>query len=51
MRLATLRTGAGTSAVRIDEAGLTGLGAPDVGALLADPGHRPMAVTTNGRTT
>ena len=38
MRLATLRTGAGTSAVRIDEAGLTGLGAPDVGALLADPG-------------
>jgi acylpyruvate hydrolase len=38
MRLATLCTGVGTSAVRIDEAGLTGLGAPDVGALLADPG-------------
>jgi acylpyruvate hydrolase len=44
VKLATLRTGAGTTAaVRIGEGAVTGLGAPDVGALLADPGWRERA--------
>ena len=44
MKLATLRTGAGTTAaVRIGGGAVTGLGAPDVGALLADPGWRERA--------
>jgi acylpyruvate hydrolase len=43
MRLATLHTGAGTSAIRIDEGAVTGLDAPDIGALLADPGWRERA--------
>ncbi len=60
MRLATLRvadassTGAGTGtghrtvAVRIDDEVAVELGAPDVGALLADPGWRGRAATTDG---
>jgi acylpyruvate hydrolase len=43
VRLATLRTGGGTTAVRIDEHAVTDLGVPDVGTLLADPGWRERA--------
>ncbi len=43
MKLATARVPDGTTAVRIDGTTCTDLGAPDVGALLADPGWRDRA--------
>ncbi|OLL74669.1 Fumarylacetoacetate hydrolase family protein [Pseudonocardia sp. Ae168_Ps1] len=43
MRLATLRTGTGTRAVRVDDGTATEIDAPDVGALLADPDWRRRA--------
>jgi len=50
MRLATLRTGPGTTmAVRVDGDGATGIAdAPDVGALLADPDWRARADAADG---
>lgn len=43
MKLATIRTGGTTRAVRVDGETLTGLAAPDVGALLAQEGWREEA--------
>ncbi|MFC4943513.1 fumarylacetoacetate hydrolase family protein [Pseudonocardia sp. GCM10023141] len=43
MRLTTLRTTAGTRAARIDGARAVEIDAPDLGALLADPGWRERA--------
>jgi acylpyruvate hydrolase len=43
MKLATLRTDSGTCAVRVDSDRYVALGAPDVGALLADPSWRETA--------
>jgi acylpyruvate hydrolase len=48
MRLATLRTTAGTRAARVDGATLVELAAPDVGALLADPDWRRLAAADGG---
>jgi acylpyruvate hydrolase len=48
VRLATLRTPAGTRAVRVDADGYVGLGYADVGELLAQPGWRTIAATTTG---
>lgn len=48
MKLATIRTATGTAAVRIAEREAVELGAPDVGAFLADPGWRERAATTEG---
>jgi acylpyruvate hydrolase len=50
MRLATLRTPAGTRAVRVEEDVLVDLGYPDVGALLVDPQWRDLAATRDGET-
>ena len=43
MKLATLRAGDGTRAVRVDSDGYTDLGVPDVGVLLADPSWPQLA--------
>jgi len=43
MKLATLRAPGGTRAVKVEADRLVDLGAPDVGALLADPGWRSRA--------
>ena len=48
MRLATLRTPAGTRAVRAEDDRLIDLGYPDLGALLADPQWRDIAVNRDG---
>ncbi|MFE5333536.1 fumarylacetoacetate hydrolase family protein [Embleya sp. NPDC056575] len=48
MKLATLRTPAGTRAVLLAGAELIDLGAPDVGALLADPNWRERAASAAG---
>lgn len=48
MRLATIRTAAGTSAVRIDGDRAVETGHRDVGALLADPQWRQLAAGANG---
>jgi len=48
MRLATIRTGAGTRAVRLDADHAVETGHPDVGALLADPDWRQLAETATG---
>ncbi len=48
MRLATIRTGAGTAAVRIDEDAAVHVGSPDVGALLADPDWEQRAAAASG---
>jgi acylpyruvate hydrolase len=49
MKLATLRNADGTTeAVRVDGTTATRLGAPDVGALLAQPGGRESAETAAG---
>ena len=48
MRLATLRTPAGTRAVRVEEDVLVDLGYPDLGALLVDPQWRDLAATRDG---
>jgi len=50
MRLATIRTAAGTAAVRVDGDTATEVGARDVGALLADPGWRERAEAADGPT-
>jgi acylpyruvate hydrolase len=48
MKLATIRTAAGTAAVRLDQHDAVELGSPDVGAFLADPGWRDRAATADG---
>jgi len=49
MRLATIRTGQGTAAVRVDGTEAVEIDAPDVGALLADAGWASRAGTADGR--
>lgn len=49
MRLATIRTDAGTAAVRIDDTTAVEVGAADVGALLADPEWRERAAAADGQ--
>lgn len=49
MKLATIRTGAGTQAVRLEGQLLVELGAPDVGAFLAQPDWQEQAMSSNGR--
>ncbi|MCX6466310.1 MAG: fumarylacetoacetate hydrolase family protein [Pseudonocardiales bacterium] len=52
MKLATIRTAAGTAAVRIDDGGdapgAVELGAADLGAFLADPDWRAVAAAADG---
>ena len=48
MRLATIRTPAGTRAVRVDDDAAVETGHSDVGALLADPGWREVAAAADG---
>lgn len=48
MRLATIRTGHGTRAVRMDADGAVETGHPDVGTLLADRSGREMAAAADG---
>jgi acylpyruvate hydrolase len=48
MRLATIRTGSGTSAVRIDGDAAVECGAADVGALLANEDWQTATATANG---
>jgi acylpyruvate hydrolase len=48
MKLATIRTAAGTATVRLDGDTATEVGVPDVGAMLADPGWRERAATADG---
>ena len=48
MRLATIRAGGGTRAVRIDGDAAVGLGHPDVGALLRRPDWRGEAAAAGG---
>ncbi|MFB4299182.1 fumarylacetoacetate hydrolase family protein [Actinomadura sp. NTSP31] len=48
MKLSTIRTAAGTRAVRLDDGGLVDLGYPDLGALLAEPDWRAKAADTAG---
>ncbi len=50
MRLATIRTAAGTRAVRVDADRAVETGHPDVGVLLADPRWRRLAADAQGRT-
>jgi acylpyruvate hydrolase len=50
MRLATIRTAAGTAAVRLQPDGAVHLGAADVGALLADGSWAERAVSAAGET-
>ncbi|MEV5546073.1 fumarylacetoacetate hydrolase family protein [Streptomyces sp. NPDC052309] len=50
MKLATLRTGGATRAVRLDGAVLVDLGVPDLGALLAQEGWAERAATATGAT-
>ncbi|MFF0524112.1 fumarylacetoacetate hydrolase family protein [Actinomadura nitritigenes] len=48
MKLSTIRTAAGTRAVRLDGGGLVDLGYPDLGALLAEPDWRAKAAGASG---
>ncbi len=48
MRLGTIRTATGTTAVRLDGAEAVDVGAVDVGALLSDPGWRTNAARADG---
>lgn len=48
MRLATIRTPEGTTAVRVDQDAAVELGAPDLGAFLARPDWRAAAATADG---
>ncbi|GAA1828106.1 fumarylacetoacetate hydrolase family protein [Pseudonocardia ailaonensis] len=48
MRLMTLRTAAGTRAARVEGEHAVEIDAPDVGALLADPGWRARAEAADG---
>jgi acylpyruvate hydrolase len=50
VRLATIRTAAGTAAVRLEAEGAVHLGASDVGSLLADPDWHPRAASSSGET-
>ncbi|WP_324786948.1 fumarylacetoacetate hydrolase family protein [Streptomyces sp. H51] len=50
MKLATLRTGGTTRAVRLDGDTLVDLGVPDLGALLAQEGWAERAATATGET-
>jgi acylpyruvate hydrolase len=50
VRLATIRTGAGTAAVRLDVGGAVHLGASDVGALLANDSWSERAAHAAGET-
>jgi acylpyruvate hydrolase len=50
VRLATIRTAAGTAAVRLDTNGAVHLGTSDVGALLADVAWRERAASAAGET-
>jgi acylpyruvate hydrolase len=50
MKLSTIRTAAGTRAVRLDGGKLVDLGYPDLGALLAEPDWRAEAADATGRT-
>jgi acylpyruvate hydrolase len=50
MRLATIRTGKGTRAVRVDAAHAVEVGFADVGALLAEPDWRARAAAAAGAT-
>jgi acylpyruvate hydrolase len=49
VRLATIRTPAGTAAVRVDDDAAVEVGAADVGELLAEPGWEERAATATGR--
>ncbi len=46
MKLATIRTHAGTSAVRVDDDAAIELGATDLGEILACPGWKTSAALT-----
>jgi acylpyruvate hydrolase len=48
VRLATIRTAAGTAAVRLEADGAVHLGANDVGTLLADPDWHQRAASSSG---
>jgi len=48
VKLATVRTQSGTAAVRLEDDGAVHLGAPDVGALLADPAWAERAASAAG---
>ncbi|MEU2282955.1 fumarylacetoacetate hydrolase family protein [Streptomyces sp. NPDC013178] len=48
MKLATIRTGSGTAAVRIDRTEAVETGHPDVGALLAEDGWQALAAAADG---
>ncbi|MFF5147970.1 fumarylacetoacetate hydrolase family protein [Streptomyces sp. NPDC013157] len=48
MKLATIRTGSGTAAVRIDQTEAVETGHPDVGALLAEDGWQELAAAADG---
>ncbi|MEQ3553833.1 fumarylacetoacetate hydrolase family protein [Pseudonocardia nematodicida] len=48
MKLATIRTGTGTAAVRVDDDAAVELGAPDLGAFLARPGWKAGAAAADG---
>ena len=50
MRLATIRTGARTAAVRITQDGAVETGAQDLGELLRDPSWRTVAERASGPT-
>ncbi|WP_328869575.1 fumarylacetoacetate hydrolase family protein [Streptomyces sp. NBC_00287] len=50
MKLATIRTGGTTRAVRLDGEGLVDLGFPDVGALLGQNGWQELAASAAGTT-
>ncbi|MDT9696857.1 fumarylacetoacetate hydrolase family protein [Streptomyces sp. P17] len=50
MKLATIRTGGTTRAVRLDRDGLVDLGFPDVGALLGRDNWQDLAATATGTT-
>lgn len=48
MKLATIRTGGATRAVRVDDTHAVELGAPDLGAFLAQPSWRSLAADADG---
>ncbi|MFF4595932.1 fumarylacetoacetate hydrolase family protein [Amycolatopsis sp. NPDC001319] len=48
MKLATIRTPSGTTAVRVDDDAAVELGAPDLGEFLARPGWKTAAEQANG---
>jgi acylpyruvate hydrolase len=48
MKLATIRTGSGTAAIRVDDDGAVELGAPDLGAFLRRQGWKATAAAASG---